>query len=65
MQKEYTAVESRGADGVFCANVPLAMAYVRDQAWERTLNARDALKQGTAFPSLVMPFVGKEGCRNE
>ena len=65
MQKEYTAAESRRADGVFCGNVPLAMAYVRDQDWECPLNARDALKNGTAFGSLVMPFKGREGRRHE
>ena len=65
MQKEYTAAETRGSDGVFRAGVPLAMAYVRDQDWEIPLSARDALKNGTAFGSLVMPFKGKGGCGNE
>ena len=65
MQKDYTAVEARKTDGVFCGNTPLAMAYVRDQAWECPMNARDALKSGTVFKSLVMPFAGKEGCGDE
>lgn len=65
MMKDYAAYESArtcgGGDGVFCRNVPLAMAYVRDQDWEKTLTARDALNCGTAFKSLVMSFRGEDG----
>lgn len=38
------------------------MAFVRDQDWERPMRAEDALKHGTAFRSLVKPFVGAEVC---
>ena len=39
--------------------VPYAMAYVRVQEWEKTLSAEEALRYGTAFGSLVMPFLGR------
>ena len=64
MMKDYAAYEAArncGGDGVFCRNASLAMAYVRDQDWEKTLSARDALNCGTAFSSLVMPFRGEDG----
>jgi len=51
-------------DDVFSANVPLAMAYVKDQKWETPMCAADALKNGTAFKRLVKPFSGRE-VRNE
>ena len=34
----------------------LAMAYVPWQKWETMYNEEEALKQGTAFPSLNLPF---------
>ena len=52
----------RENDAVFGKNVPLAMAYVRDQDWEKPMRAMDALKNGTAFGSLVKPFLGAEVC---
>ena len=63
MMNDYTAYGSACTcgrdDGVFCGNIPLAMAYVKDQDWEKAMAARDALNHGTAFRSLVMPFRGK------
>ena len=66
MMNDYTAFEPARTcggkeDGVFCGNVPLAMAYVKDQPWEKVMTARDALNCGTAFRSLVMPFRGEDG----
>ena len=65
MMKDYSAYESArtcgGGDDVFGRNVPLAMAYVRDQDWEKPMTACDALNSGTAFKSLVMPFRGEDG----
>ncbi len=65
MMKDYAAFEPARScgesDGVFNQNIPLAMAYVRDQDWERVMTARDALNHGTAFRSLVMPFRGEDG----
>ena len=40
--------------------LPLAMARVAWQMWEGTLSPADALKRGTAFAALFMPFLGKE-----
>ena len=50
------------SDSAFCRK-PYAMAYVQPQRWETIMCAEDALAHGTAFPSLVMPFLGKEACR--
>ena len=49
-------------DSVFSADVPLAMAYVKDQSWETPMCAADALNHGTAFRRLVKPFLGAEVC---
>ena len=57
---EYTVFDSGARGGMSGDRVPLAMAYVRDQDWERPLSARDALRSGTAFGSLAKPFVGAE-----
>ena len=38
----------------------LSMARVTWQTWEDTLSPADALKRGTAFSALYMPFWGKE-----
>lgn len=37
-------------------SVPLAMAAVPKQPWETLYDQETALNQGTAFPSLNMPF---------
>ena len=42
------------------ARPSLAMARVAWQMWEGTLSPADALKRGTAFVALFMPFLGKE-----
>ena len=42
------------------ARPSLAMARVAWQMWEGTLSPADALKRGTAFAALFMPFLGKE-----
>ncbi len=42
------------------ARSSLAMARVAWQMWEGTLLPADALKRGTAFAALFMPFLGKE-----
>ena len=42
------------------ARSSLAMARVAWQMWEGTLSPADALKRGTAFAALFMPFLGKE-----
>ena len=42
-------------------SLPLAMAYVPYQSWEETYAENTALAKGTIFPSLDLPFVGREG----
>jgi len=41
-------------------NLPLAMAYVPFQQIEGTYNQDDALKNGTLFPNLDKPFLGRK-----
>ena len=53
-------------DGVFPAQMTLAMAYVPYQCWEDTYSPEDALCAGTVFPSLDLPFMmGKGGFRDD
>lgn len=47
--------------GSFPERTPLAMAYVPYQNWEETYAENVALAKGTIFPSLDLPFLGREG----
>ena len=47
--------------GVFPAQLTLAMAYVPYQSWEEPLPDSQALEAGTVFPSLVKPFCAERG----
>ncbi len=47
--------------GVFPAKLSLAMAYVPYQTWEEPMAPSDALRAGTVFPSLCMPFMNERG----
>ena len=47
--------------GVFPAQLSLAMAYVPYQTWEEPMCAADALQAGTVFPSLAKPFLKGKG----
>ena len=47
--------------GRFSENMPIAMAYVQYQSWEETYAENTALAKGTIFPSLDLPFLGREG----
>ncbi len=44
-----------------CKNAPLAMAFVNMQEWCDIYNPDEALKCGTAFPSLNLIFCGVRG----
>ncbi len=44
---------------------PLAMAYVPMQKFRDLYDAAEALKRGTLFKELDLPYVGKGGCRFE
>ena len=40
----------------------LAMVYPISQKWEETYRLEDALRNGTIFPSLNLPFLAAGGC---
>lgn len=48
----------------YCSDLermPIAMAYVPWQRFERTYDLNQALQVGTIFPELNKPFTGKGG----
>ena len=49
------------ADYVQMDHASLAMAYVPWQRWEELFCPEEALRRGTAFPSLEKPFCWKGG----
>lgn len=50
-------------EGSFPESTPLAMAYVPFQSWEKPYDAYTSLDRGTMFPSLDLPFTGKEAAK--
>lgn len=46
----------------FPAETPLAMAYVPFQQWSELYSEEEALKSGTLFPELNLPFAPEGGC---
>ena len=44
-------------------SLPLAMAYVPWQSWGNIYKAEDALKEGTIFENLNLPFTGRRCMR--
>ena len=53
-------VNDNDSVSVFPRKTPLAMAYVPFQQWEEPYSPNKALSAGTVFPSLDLPFTGKE-----
>ncbi|MGN0674473.1 MAG: spore coat associated protein CotJA [Oscillospiraceae bacterium] len=49
----------------FPAETPIGMCYVPFQQWEIPYAENIALERGTIFPSLDLPFLGKEISDNE
>lgn len=47
-------------DQTYLGRLPLAMAYVPFQRWESLYEPYLALQRGTVFPSLDLPFCGRE-----
>ncbi len=45
------------------ADLPLAMAYVPWQTWEKPFEMVEGLNNGTIFPGLYKPFLGEGGCK--
>ncbi|MFQ8601001.1 MAG: spore coat associated protein CotJA, partial [Oscillospiraceae bacterium] len=50
--------EMRRMSDPFCADVPLAMAYVPMQKWQKLYDPDVALERGTLFLELDKPFIG-------
>ncbi|MGN0484832.1 MAG: spore coat associated protein CotJA [Lachnospiraceae bacterium] len=48
----------------FLQGMPLAMAYVPWQHMQNLYEPEQALRCGTVFPELNMPFLGRKGCRS-
>lgn len=46
------------------AKLPLAMAYVPWQIWDKTFDMDKVLNNGTLFPDLYKPFMGAGGYRS-
>ena len=42
-------------------SLPLAMAYVPMQQWRKLYSPEEALRRGTMFEELDLPFLGEEG----
>ena len=50
-----------GRDECTCLDdMPLAMGYVPFQQWGATYDVETALKRGTLFPPLDLPFKGRK-----
>ena len=44
-------------------NMPIAMAYVPWQQWRMIYEPKEALKRGTIFKDLDLPFEASKGCK--
>ncbi len=53
-------VTENAFDQMYLGQLPLAMAYVPFQRWECLYEPYRALQRGTVFPSLDLPFCGRE-----
>ena len=56
---------NNGEKSPFPAETPIGMCYVPFQQWEEPYAENVALERGTIFPSLDLPFTGKEVSGNE
>ena len=48
----------------FPEHTPIGMMYVPYQEWETPYDPDLAISRGTIFPSLDLPFIGKEAVRH-
>ena len=48
----------------FPPETPVGMCYVPFQQWEKPYAENTALENGTMFPSLNLPFLGREVDKN-
>ncbi len=51
-------------EGRLPAEMPVGMAYVPVQFWEKPYDCATAHARGTLFPSLDKPFIGEEAVTN-
>lgn len=65
MYTNTNASKNGAAITAFPPETPIGMCYVPFQQWETPYAENIALERGTMFPSLDLPFCGKEGSRNE
>ena len=61
--KDEDAGDCEVTAGVFPKEMPIAMAYVPFQKWEKPYDVMTALARATIFPSLDKPFIGEEAVR--
>jgi hypothetical protein len=59
-QTEYAKPDNRDPYPPAQPNLVLARAYVLPQTYTRAFPPKQALKEGTLFPELVMPYVKKK-----
>lgn len=52
--------ECKEVKGRFPKDTPIGMMYVPYQKWEEPYDTELAHSRGTIFPSLDLPFIGKE-----
>ena len=66
-QTKNSSAPAEAQTGACCCRLeqlPLAMSYVPGQLWGELYDPQTALQQGTLFPELDLPFLGKEA-RNQ
>lgn len=60
MKSSDNGTMDNGTMSAFPAETPIGMCYVPFQQWEKPYAENIALEQGTMFPSLDLPFLGRE-----
>ena len=54
-----TPAQGTGFDARLLGSLPIAMTYTPMQQWKTTYSPAEALKRGTVFPELELPFEGR------
>lgn len=54
---------SCNTDRTYFDDMPLAMAYVSWQDWNKIYEPCKGLEEGTIFPELNLPFLGRGVCK--
>lgn len=58
---EFVGIEKPCVDDI--EDMPIAMAYVPWQQWRKIYEPKDALKRGTIFKELDLPFEAAKECK--